>query len=256
MTRTPHHLTTTALFGLFCAVAPVRVVFAQDDGAATEGTATGDSDTAAAGQDTEVAQTPEENKKKLSDRIKSVQRKAFVKNQRVEIFPQFALDLNDPFYQHMIVGGAVGFHLADSFSLEARGGVVIGSVEQSAIKFVRVETGSLIEDPPEFKYHFDADALWAPFYGKISLFGEGILHFDTYLTAGAGVFGTDAGVNPAANIGIGQRYFITEWLVARVELRNYLFLDNRGDSADLQNLMVLGFAVSGFFPTTFEYEFQ
>lgn len=255
MTRTPHPLTILAL-GLAIPFAPLSAA-AQDDGD-TSGAATtsGDSETSAEGQDTEVAPTPEESKKKLSDRIKSVQRKAFMKQQRVEIFPQFALDLNDPFYQHLIVGGAVGFHLADSFSLEARGGVVIASLEQSAIRFVRDETDSLLEDPPEFKYHFDLDALWAPFYGKISLFGEGILHFDTYLTVGPGVFGTDAGLNPAANIGIGQRYFINEFLTARIEIRNYLFLDNRDGNSDLQNLLVLGFAVSGFFPTTFEYEFQ
>ena len=35
------------------------------------------------------------------------------------------------------------------------------------------------------------DLTWAPFYGKISILGEGIMHFDTYITAGGGVFGTD-----------------------------------------------------------------
>lgn len=193
---------------------------------------------------------------KLSDRIKSVQRKAFLKRQRVEIFPYFGLDLNDPFFQHFIIGGAVGFHLADSMSVELRAGGVVGSVEQNAIRFVRQETDSLIEDPPEFQWHADVDFAWAPFYGKISLLGEGILHFDTYLTAGPGVFATDAAVNPSMNIGIGQRYFINDWLVARVELRDYIFVDSRNGESDLQNLLILGFSVSGFFPMTFEYEYQ
>jgi hypothetical protein len=43
----------------------------------------------------------------LRDRVKSVQRKVFVKKDRFEIFPYFGLDLNDPFYQHFIVGGSV-----------------------------------------------------------------------------------------------------------------------------------------------------
>lgn len=198
----------------------------------------------------------ESGRRRLSDRIKAVQRKVFMKKGRVEIFPQFSLDLNDPFYQHLIVGGSVAYHLADSFAIEARGGYAFASIKQGALRFVRQETDSLIKNPPEFKYHADLDLLWAPIYGKISLFGDSILHFDTYVTAGPGIFGTDAGLNPAANIGIGQRYFITEWLTARFELRDYMFLDSRNTSSDLQNLLVFGFSVSGFLPTAFEYEYQ
>ena len=193
---------------------------------------------------------------KLSDRIKSVQKKPFLKKSRIELFPHFALDLNDPFYQHLIAGGAVGYHLADSLAVEARGGVVFASIQQSAIRFVRRETDSLVKDVPEFRYHGDLDLVWAPVYGKISLFGESILHFDTYLTAGPGVFGTDAGPAAAANVGIGQRYFITDWLTARFELRDYIFMDTRNSESDVQNLLVFGVSVSGFFPMSFEHEFQ
>lgn len=193
---------------------------------------------------------------KISDRIKAVQRKVFLKKKRIEIFPQFGLGLNDPFFQHFVVGGAVGFHVADSLSIELRGGGVVASVQSDAVRFVRQETGSLLKDPPQFRYHADIDVLWAPLYGKISLFGEGILHFDTYVTAGPGVFGTDQGINPAVNVGIGQRYFLTDWLVARLEVRNYMFVESRNNQSDLQNVLILGFALSGFLPTSFQYEFQ
>ena len=227
--------------------------FAQEE---DDGTAPVDTEAATEAEETEAGADATDGKKKLSDRIKSVQRKDFLKRERIEVFPQFGLDLNDPFFQHLIVGVAGAYHVADSLAFELRGGFVVASIEQSAIRFVRRETDSLIENPPEFKYHFDVDALWAPFYGKISLFGEGILHFDTYVTVGAGGFGTDAALNPAANFGIGQRYFINDWLVARVEIRDYIFIDNRNGESDIQNLLILGFAVSGFFPTSFEYEFQ
>lgn len=204
----------------------------------------------------EAGESEEDKGTKLSDRIKSVQRKVFLKRRRVEIYPYFALDLNDAFFTHLIVGGAVAFHIVDSLAIEARGGGVIGSIEQDAIRFVRQETDSLLQDPPEFQYNAELDLLWAPFYGKISLFGEGILHFDTILAIGPGIFGTDAGLNPAANIGLGQRFFINDWLTVRVELRDYIFIDSRNGESDLQNLLMLAVSVSGFFPTSFEYEFQ
>src|SRR5262245_12842238 len=255
MRASRNNISTLFTIALAAGLIPSRTAFAQEETQTSESSASGDTEAGAEGKETKESEK-EGERKKLSDRIKSVQRKVFLKKGRVEVFPQFALDLNDPFFEHFIVGAAVGFHLVDSMSVEVRGGATIGKLKQSAIRFVRTETDSLLKNPPEFKYHADLDFLWAPFYGKISLFSEAILHFDTYLTAGPGIFGTDAGLNPAANIGIGQRYFITDWLVARVEVRNYLFLDNRNGESDIQNLLVLGFALSGFFPMSFEYEFQ
>jgi outer membrane beta-barrel protein len=195
-------------------------------------------------------------RRNLIDRIRSVQRKTFLKKKRVELYPYLAMDLNDPFYQHYVAGAALAFHLADSFALELRGGAVLGSVEQNSIKLVRVKAGAICEDCPQFKYHGDLNMGWAPIYGKLSLFGESILHFDTYFSVGGGVFATDAGVNPAINLGIGQRYFLSDWVVARVEVRDYVFMDSRNEIADIQNLVLLSLSVSGFFPTSFEYEFR
>lgn len=237
-----------------------RLAIAQEEsgagGADTASTEATEAEAGAEAKETEQERTGDDGKQKLSDRIKAVERKAFLKKGRVEVFPHFGFDLNDPFFQHLLVGGAVGFHVVDSLSLELRGGAVFASIKSNAIRFVRTETDSLLKNPPELQYHIDLDALWAPLYGKISLFGEGIMHFDVYLTAGPGIFGTDAGLNPAVNFGAGQRVFITDWLVARVELRDYLFIDNRNDESTLRQAIVVGFALSGFFPTTFEYEYQ
>ncbi len=228
-------------------------------------------------QDSDVSEEAEKTedgdqkeRKTLADRVKSVERKVFLKKKRVEIFPHLALDLNDPFYQHIIIGGSLAYHLADSFALEVRGGGTVASIQQNAIRFVRKETGSLLEGAPEFRFHGDLDMVWAPLYGKISLFGESILHFDTFITGGGGVFVTSSktraieggpleenfAANPSLNIGLGQRYFINEWLTARIELRNYVFVTTGNSESDLQNLMVLGFSISGFLPTSFSYEFQ
>lgn len=254
---------TTLMLALGLALAPGRSAWAQSEdgeGGADEAASTTPAaaeETGAEAKETEPQGADEEpGKRKLSDRIKSVERKAFLKKSRVEIFPQFGLSLNDPFFQHMIAGAAVGFHVADSLSFELRGGAVFASIKSSAIRFIRTETDSLLKNPPELKFHADLDVLWAPIYGKIALFSEGIIHFDTYITAGPGIFGTDAGLAPALNFGVGQRYFITDWLVARLEVRDYVFLDNRNDESNMRQNIVLGFALSGFFPTAFQYEYQ
>ncbi len=209
--------------------------------------------------DEEGRQTEEGNRpsdRKLSDRIKSVQRKVFLKKHRFELYPHFGIDLNDAFYAHLVVGGSVGFHVVDSLSLEGRFGYVLDSIEQEPIRFVRQEAGGLPERPPRFELHGELDVLWAPIYGKVSLFGEGILHFDTYIAVGGGVFKTDEGVAPAANFGIGQRVFINDWLVVRAEIRDYLFPDTRNNESDLQNLLMVNLSISAFLPTSFDYDYQ
>lgn len=251
------------VLGIMLSLLPAHRAFAADSaesgdasGAAhTEGSAGGEGGSEAAPEGAKEGEA-EEGKSKLSDRIKAVERKAFLKKSRLELFPHFALDLNDPFFQHYLVGAAVGFHVADSLAFELRGGAVVASSKSSAIRFVRQATDSLLKNPPELKYHADLDFVWAPIYGKISLFSESILHFDTYLTAGPGVFGTDSGVDPSVNFGIGQRYFINHWLVARLELRDYVYMDSRNNESNVRQSVVLGFSLSGFFPTTFEYEYQ
>lgn len=229
--------------------------------AAPEGSEQGsqsDQDSKKAQEETKEAQQDKRDKRneELADRIKSVQRKVFLKKQRLEVFPFFGLDLNDPFYQHLLLGGSLSYHLVDSLAIEARGGFVFASIRQGSVKIVRQEIGAVLENVPALKGHADLDVTWAPLYGKISLLGEGILHFDTYLTGGPGIFITDIGVAPAVNIGIGQRYFITRWLDFRLELRNYLYVETRNEHSSVNNLLVLGFMLSGFFPTSFEYEFQ
>lgn len=259
MTTRLTHATTLSL-AIVLAIAPSPALYAQQP--EESGTASSDSETTAASKDS-LAPTVEKKdegdheKRKLSDRIKAVERKVFLKKSRFEIFPHFAMGLNDSFFQHLIVGAAVGYHIADSASIELRGGYVFSSLKQSVITFVRNDAGAVLNNPPKFKYHADIDFLWAPLYGKLSLMSESILHFDTYVTAGPGVFGTDLGANPAVNVGIGQRYFITDWLVARIELRDYVFVESgRESSSKLQNMLILGFALSGFLPTEFQYEYQ
>jgi outer membrane beta-barrel protein len=264
--RTPKRI-FAPLLTIALAITPRGVRAQEGPGDATQDKSSGaESSTSGGGGEAEAAKDTsetgekktegEEQSRKISDKIKSVAHKEFLKKSRLEVFPQFAFDLNDPFFDHLIVGAAVGYHFVDSASVELRGGFSFAHLKKNVIRLVRQTDSAVLENPPEFKGHADLDFLWAPLYGKISLLGEGILHFDTYVTAGPGIFATDAGIDPAANFGVGQRYFMNRWLDFRVEIRDYIFMDQRNNESNLQNLMILGFAVSGFVPFDFSYEYE
>jgi outer membrane beta-barrel protein len=215
-----------------------------------------DSETDSEARATE-ADAEDEEDTSLADRIKSVQRKVFLKRRRLELSPLVGLSVNDAFHQHVTLGGSLAYHLVDALSIEARGAVVAVAAETNAVRFVRQETDSLLDDAQrQHEYHGELDLLWSPIYGKFSLFGEAILHFDTYIAVGGGVFGTDAGAHGAANMGIGQRWFLTEWLVLRFEYRNYFFAEERNDETNLRTPGMFNFMFSFFLPPKFEYEYQ
>jgi outer membrane beta-barrel protein len=63
-----------------------------------------------------------------------------------------------------------------------------------------------------------------------------VVNFDIYLVGGAGVVrysgGTNSGSSFAGNVGIGERFFINEYLSTRIEFRNYMWKQLLAGSTD------------------------
>ncbi len=198
----------------------------------------------------------EEDEQKLSDRIKSVQQKVFLKRRRFDVTPFVGLNLNDAFFRQLTLGGSLAYHITDGLALEARGVGVVVQEETDVVRFVREETDALLTEQYELDYLVDFDLLWAPIYGKMSLFGDAILHFDTYIAAGGGLVGTDVGLHGAGNLGIGMRFFALKWLAVRIEYRNYFFVEERNGDSELRTPGFFGLMVSFFLPPKFEYDYE
>ena len=71
---------------------------------------------------------------------------------------------------------------------------------------------------------------------------------------------------PEVNAGIGQRFFLSDWLAVRIEVRDHLYLDNldiadqRSSNvhrrSDIQNYVLLYAGVSFYLPPSFEYTYR
>lgn len=73
---------------------------------------------------------------------------------------------------------------------------------------------------------YQASLTFSPLYGKVSLFTWAVMNFDIYILGGGGIVnyaGKTDGTSFMANIGLGQRFFINEWLSFKVEYRDYIF---------------------------------
>ena len=239
--------------------APFGVAHAADADKKDEATVKSDTDTES-GRD----ERGDDKKRRLSDRIKSVQRKLFSKKNRHELNVMAGLSLNDAFYQQFTVGASYAYHILDPLAVEASFKYYLPPVATGPRIVNQPESGSnvLIYSP---QLSITAEAQFSPIYGKLSLMAEAVAHFDVYIAAGGGVLMTEtrraadgSQWRALGTFAIGARLMLLSWLTLRAEVRDSIYQDPRTSSAvrpnenPVQNLLTLNLGVSFFVPTAFD----
>ncbi|AEI65975.1 outer membrane beta-barrel domain-containing protein [Corallococcus macrosporus] len=187
------------------------------------------------------------------DRVKSVQRKVYLKKGRFELTPLLSFSVNDAFYSKVGLSVRGAYYLADTLAISARGSLmqVVPSDDVRTAK--RTFNSQIYYSVPQWSAMGDVE--WSPIYGKVA-FLNSILHFDGYLLAGAGVVRTETsalpgrGLNPAADLGLGMRFVAQDYLAVNVALINTSYVDQPLGSSKgaIQNVMTLNAGISLFLP--------
>jgi outer membrane beta-barrel protein len=208
----------------------------------------------------------------LEETIYVVQGKPFLAQGHFELTPQFAQSVNDSFTSHtgLMLSGL--YHLKENVALEATVGV-FGWWDQPGVTAPRLggrdtdlttELKQKENLAPErvklyqFPYVVAADLQWSPLYGKVNVQELALGQFNVYLSVGAGAAGLQLetltpgvpnknfdvglkgpfGVLPpmalTTSFGGGLRFYFTEWLGLRFEVRDYvvpLSVFQSGDNA-------------------------
>jgi outer membrane beta-barrel protein len=196
----------------------------------------------------------------LGDRVKAVQRKGFLKRGRWEIGASFPVTVNDAFYQKLGAGGRVAYHLHDSFALRLRGDTF------SSIRTGRAREGKIAFSSQLLSSQLDRqlllDGVWSPVYGKVSVLGGRIVHFDLFLLAGLGLAWSDTSASPrslgphlATELGGGIRFYPADWLALEAGLGATLYPDQPVASvpSTLQKVVAASVGFSIFLPFRFQY---
>lgn len=195
----------------------------------------------------------------LEETIYVVQGKPFLAEGHFELTPQFAQSVNDSFTSHtgLMVSGL--YHLKENVALEATIGL-FGWWDEPGVTAPRLggrdtdlttELKQKENLAPErvklyqFPYLVAADLQWSPLYGKVNVQELALGQFNLYLSVGAGAAGLQletltpgvpdkkfvalrgpGGVLPpmalTTSFGGGLRFYFTEWLGLRVEVRDYV----------------------------------
>ena len=147
-----------------------------------------------------------------SDTITAVQKRPLRQAKRIELSPYGEMSLGDPYLQRWGGGVRAMFHLREGLSL-GLDATAFGTYRTQELVVARTELHANVIESRE-KGALLAFAAIAPIYGKVSLPGDNLVHFETFvdLGMGAALTETDAtsGVRPMLSAGIGQRIFLNE----------------------------------------------
>jgi len=190
------------------------------------------------------------------DRVKSVQRKLYLKRGRFELAPAFVVNVNDAYYTKIGFSVRGAFYPADTLAISVRF-TLLETLPTDDVRTAKRNLSSRIfYSVPHWSLTGNAE--WSPLYGKVAIFNS-ILHFDGYLAGGAGVVFTATtdsvdplrnGPKPAFDLGIGLRFVAKDFLAVNLGLINTAYVDipTGTTKASLQNVMLLTVGVSLFFP--------
>jgi outer membrane beta-barrel protein len=173
---------------------------------------------------------------------------------RFELGLQVGLTLSNRLTYHCNPNLDLSFNLSQVFALELQAGYAFSDRTDFAKKVVDEVNGRgprHWDDLPGL-WRLNANAIlgvaWGPIYGKISLLSELPVHFQAYLWLGGGAAGltresvvdcdgagmcaVDSRIGPVLSAAFGLRFYATEHLGLRVELRDYGFLDSYREGID------------------------
>ena len=196
--------------------------------------------------------TPAERDVTLDDRVKSVQRKVYLKKGRFEVTPLVTLSVNDPYYTKLGAAVRGAYYLADTLAVAARVSAMQVLPEDDVRIAKRTFQSRIFYSVPQWSAMGDVE--WSPLYGKVA-FLNSILHFDAYLLGGMGVVNTKVsksrgGPSLAADLGLGLRFVARDFLAVNVAVINTSYVDQPLNSSKgaTQNIMTLNAGISVFFP--------
>jgi len=223
--------------------------------------------------------SPAERDVTLDDRVKSVQRKVYLKKGRFEVAPAVTLSVNDPYYTKLGAAVRGAYYLADTLAVAGRFSMMQVLPEDDVRIAKRTFDSRIFYSVPQWSAMGDVE--WSPLYGKVAFLND-ILHFDAYLLGGIGAAGlmesyallvavlvlgglgvvntetskvlvstgVPRGPSFAADLGLGLRFVARDYLAVNVALINTSYVDQPLNTSKgaTQNLMTLNAGISFFFP--------
>jgi outer membrane beta-barrel protein len=163
-----------------------------------------------------------------------VPRKPFLKGGRLELAPFTGISVNDNLVRHYAFGADINYFLSDVFWIGVQGEYFVKALTERedliGLQYNRIPTLN------RYLYGAAFNLGYVPIYGKFALFNKTIIPWEIYASGGVGWTRSqiiprnpgDLGWNNdliAANVALGTRFFLFDWLTVNFAFRDYIMAD-------------------------------
>lgn len=152
-------------------------------------------------------------------RRRSVKERLVQKTNRHELGLRGGQYVSDIFDSTYVVGALYAYHLTEDFAVEASGSYT-RLTSQGGPELERVF--SVLGGHERRSLLFFSNLVWAPLHAKLQS-GASLLHFDVYVTAGAGVVDSALSSGIAGNAGFGFMVFLGRAFALRLDVRDHVY---------------------------------
>ena len=167
--------------------------------------------------------------------VKVVQRRMYQKEGKMEATLTTGIIPNDDFLIHYLAGARFGYYFTESMMVEGSFNVAFDQNSGLSDYLKNSDIGlkeALIRE--YIKFFYNVSVLWSPIYGKFSLLGAKLAHFNMYTGLGLGLMHTEGyeqqnipdrqpKTKLAFNAMLGFRWHLTQMFSLRTEYRHFLF---------------------------------
>lgn len=153
--------------------------------------------------------------------VEVVQNRAFTKAGRLSLSAAFGTASSDPFLNVKSGSLSLGYHFSESLGINLVGKKYFVS-DSSYMKELRdglVTGASTMANTNRPNSYFGAEVVYSPLYGKISLSGSSIVHYDAHLLFGAGQTKTESGNYFTPSIGFGPQFYLGSSVAITLDYR-------------------------------------
>lgn len=188
--------------------------------------------------------------------IYTLEQRRFRKSGRFGVTVYGGLIPNNIFEQYIPVGLRLNYFILENIGIELAGSYNFKTktgLENTIRESNGVGAGQVLIGDTQVS-HTNFGLVWSPFYGKTAFYNSGILHFDLFLFAGAGMviaettpnFNADPEqeIKPEGALGAGLAVFFGDHFAGRVDYRQFVFQKVVGGVA---NPSEISLGVSFFF---------
>lgn len=146
-----------------------------------------------------------------------VQNRQYTKARKFDLGVFTGIVATDPFLSVKSLGGTLGFHFNEYFGVSLFGYKAFVS-PSSAYEYLQrdLSTGANTNEP---RWFLGAEGNASLIYGKLSVLGKLIIHYDLHFLGGMGVTATESGNNFTPYVGIGQQFYLSRLISLQIDYR-------------------------------------